>query len=72
MLCQLISILEAGKSSFFKVPESFDNARGNVIFFEIGPSGFPLRSFHNSRHSIQSYALGYKDFEKMTTCYRHM
>ena len=64
MLCQLISIFEAGKSSLFEVPEPFDNARGNVIFFEIGPSGFPLRSFHNSNHDIQSYALGYKDFER--------
>jgi hypothetical protein len=42
MLCQLISIFEAGKSSFFIVLEPFDDARSNVIFFGIGPSGFPL------------------------------
>ena len=72
MLCQLISILEAGKLSFFKVSESFDNACGDVIFFGIGPTGFSLRSFHNSRHGIQFYALGYKDFEKMMASYRHM
>jgi len=64
MLCQLVSIFEASKSSLFKVLEPFDDASGNVIFFGIGPSGFPLRSFHNSSHDIQSYALGYKDFER--------
>jgi hypothetical protein len=72
MLCQLISIFEAGKSSLFEVPEPFDNARSNVIFFEIGSIGFPLRSFYNSRHGMQSYALGYKDFEKMTISCRRM
>ena len=64
MLCQLFSIFETGKSSLFKVLEPLDDACGNIIFFGIGPSGFPLRSFHSSRHDMNTFAIGYKDCER--------